>query len=182
MINNFSFKHDLLKIIQMSKNFSDVDSLTINVEIEQNTPLKEINLMVEKFTVELGKLIKGKKVDYLFYVLEFSGINEEYISYNLKIVLVLPKLSLPKYKVKNIIHDVVGEETWSEFKFKRLTNDELVIEIIPIHLGIANPNILNKIPKEIYNVITNDSFFVIPGELLGRNIDYKMFKFAGKGV
>ncbi len=166
----------------MSKNFSDVDSLTINVEIEQNTPLKEINLMVEKFTVELGKLIKGKKVDYLFYVLEFSGINEEYISYNLKIVLVLPKLSLPKYKVKNIIHDVVGEETWSEFKFKRLTNDELVIEIIPIHLGIANPNILNKIPKEIYNVITNDSFFVIPGELLGRNIDYKMFKFAGKGV
>jgi hypothetical protein len=174
-------KKDLKRGVLLSSKFLETDAVIISFALNITTTVNEINSLTEMFINQLTDLLNGVSVYFLMTFIELDGTVED-IFLNFKIVLTGKKFGFSKHQIRNIIIQIIGDEVWVDLKIGSFSREEILVEIIPIHFGITDKDLINKVPKEIFDLIINDPINVISDEYTWINKQIMEGVFAGKHV
>ena len=170
MIDRFTYKQDLKRALQLSNKFERADGLIINFPLDiRTTSIEEINDITEAFILNLTDLTKRTPLYFIITFVELDGTNKDDISLNYKLILTCPKFKFSKYQLSDLITEIVGDEVWIELKYGNFSREEILVEIIPIHFGLSDIDVIKRLPKSIYDLIINDPINVISNESTWKN-------------
>ena len=179
MNNRLSLKKNLFNAVNLSKSFDKSEVIIINLEIDVNSSNKSIEEMTQILINGLSKSIKKNKMYFVSQYLELNGLDPENLSLNYKFILCGKKLNITRHQVRNVLTQVIQNDSWGEYQIKELSKEELIIELVPIHLGITNSNIIKKIPHPLFNNLMSD-ITVITSNQFENKLNHYGVKFAGK--
>ena len=91
------------------------------------------------------------------------------------------KSNITKYQVKNVLTQIIEDESWAEYQIKEVSKEELIVELVPIHLGITNSNVIKKLPQHLFNNLMSE-ITVISGNQLENKLNHYRVDFAGNHV
>jgi len=180
MDNRFSLKRNLFNAVNLSKSFDKSEVIIINLEIDIDTSMESIEEMTQVLIEGLSKSIKKTSLYFVTQYLELNGLDTETLSLNYKFILCGDKFksNITKYQVKNVITQVIQDASFGEYEIKIVGKEDLIVELVPIHLGITDSRIIKKIPSQILNKIMSD-ITVITGNQLKNKLNHNSVKFAG---
>jgi hypothetical protein len=170
MIDQSTYKKDLKRALQLSSKFERADGLIVNFPLDINTTsTEEINDITQAFILNLTELTKRTPLYFIITYVELDGTNKDDITLNYKLVLTCPKFKFSKYQLNDLITEIVGDEVWIDLKYGNFSREEILVEIIPIHFGISDIDVIKRLPKSIYDLIINDPINVISNEFSWKN-------------
>jgi hypothetical protein len=129
----------------------------------------------------LSKSIKKNKMYFVTQYLELNGLDPENLSLNYKFILCGKKLNITRHQVRNVLTQVIHDDSFGEYQIKEVSKEGLVVELVPIHLGITNSNVIKKLPQHLFNKMMSD-ITVISGNQLENNLNQYRVHFAGNHV
>ena len=179
MNNRFSLKKDIFNAINLSNSFDKSEVVIINLEVDMNTSIESIEGMTQYLIDGLSKSIKKTNLYFITQYLELNGSDPETLSLNYKFILCGKKLNISRYQLRNILIGVIEDDSWGEYRINQVSKEELIVELVPIHLGITDSRIIKKIPSQILNKIMSD-ITVITGGILKNKLNQNSLKIAGK--
>ena len=179
MDNRFSLKKNLFNAVNLSKTFDKSEVILINLEIDINTSNESIEDMTQVLINGLTKCVRKTKIYFVTQYIELNGLESETLSLNYKFILCGKKLNITRYQLRNVLIGLLEDESWGEYQMKQISKEELIVELVPIHLGITDSRILKKIPNQILNKIMSD-IMVITGDQLKNKPIHNKKHFAGK--
>lgn len=163
----------------MSNSFDKSEVVIINLEIEIDTSMESIEEMTQILIDGLSKSIKKTNLHFVTQFLELNGLDPENLSLNYKFILCGKKLNISRYQLRNILIGVIEDDSWGEYRINQVSKEELIVELVPIHLGITDSRIIKKIPSQILNKIMSD-ITVITGGILKNKLNQNSLKIAWK--
>lgn len=163
----------------MSNSFDKSEVIIINLEIDIDTSMESIEEMTQILIDGLSKSIKKTNLHFVTQFLELNGLNPETLSLNYKFILSGNKLNITRYQLRNVLIGVIEDDSWGEYRINQVSKEELIVELVPIHLGITDSRIIKKIPSQILNKIMSD-ITVITGGILKNKLNQNSLKIAGK--
>lgn len=180
MDNRFSLKKNLFNAVNLSKTFDKSEVILINLEIDINTSNESIEDMTQILINGLTKCVRKAKIYFVTQYIELNGLESETLSLNYKFILCGDKFksNITKYQVKNVLTQIIEDETWAEYQIKEVSKEELIVELVPIHLGITDSTIIKNIPNQMFNKMMSD-ITVITGNQLKNKLNHNCVKFAG---
>jgi hypothetical protein len=183
MNNRFSLKKNLFNAVNLSKSFDKSEVIIINLEVDINTTEESIKGITKVLINGLSKCTRKTKIYFVIQYLELNGIDPENLSLNYKFILCGEKfkLNITNHQVKNVLTQVIHDDSFGEYQIKEVSKEELVVELVPIHLGITNSNVIKKLPQHLFNKMMSD-ITVISGNQLENNLNQYGVKFAGNHV
>lgn len=170
MNNRFSLKQNLFNAINLSKSFDKSEVIVINLEIDIDTSMESIEEMTQVLIDGLSKSIKKTNLHFATQFLELNGLDSENLSVNYKFILCGKQLNVTKYQIRNILTQIIENNSWGEYQVKKLGKEELIVELIPIHLGITDSGTIKKIPNQMLNNLMSD-ITVITGGILKNKLN-----------
>lgn len=179
MNNRFSLKKNLFNAVNLSNSFDKSEVVIINLEIDIDTSMESIEEMTQVLIEGLSKSIKKTNIYFVTQLLELNGLDPENLSLNYKFILCGKKLNISRYQLRNILIGVIEDDSWGEYRINQVSKEELIVELVPIHLGITDSRIIKKIPSQILNKIMSD-ITVISGGILKNKLNQNSLKIAGK--
>ena len=179
MNNRFSLKKNLFNAVNLSNSFDKSEVVIINLEIDIDTSMESIEEMTQVLIEGLSKSIKKTNIYFVTQLLELNGLDTENLSLNYKFILCGKKLNISRYQLRNILIGVIEDDSWGEYRINQVSKEELIVELVPIHLGITDSRIIKKIPSQILNKIMSD-ITVITGGILKNKQNQNSLKIAGK--
>jgi len=181
MNNRLSLKKNLFNAVNLSKPFDKSEVIIINLEIDVNSSNESIEEMTQILINGLSNSIKKNKMYFVTQYLELNGLDPENMSLNYKFILCGKKLNITRHQVRNVLTQVIHDDSFGEYQIKEVSKEELVVELVPIHLGITNSNVIKKLPQHLFNKMMSD-ITVISGNQLENNLNQYGVKFAGNHV
>jgi hypothetical protein len=178
MNNRFSLKQNLFNAINLSKSFDKSEVILINLEIDINTSNESIEDMTKVLINGLIKCVRKTKIYFVTQYIELNGLDTESLSLNYKFILCGKKLNITRYQLRNVLIGLLEDESWGEYQIKEVSKEELIVELIPIHLGITDSRIIKKIPNQMLNNLMSDITVITSNELKNKPIHNKKH-FAG---
>jgi hypothetical protein len=180
MNNRFSLKKNLFNAVNLSNSFDKSEVILINLEIDINTSNESIEDMTQVLINGLTKCVRKTKIYFVTQYIELNGLESETLSLNYKFILCGDKFksNITKYEVKNVITQVIQDDSFGEYEIKIVGKEDLIVELVPIHLGITDLRIIKKIPSQILNKIMSD-ITVITGDQLENKLNHNSVKIAG---
>ena len=181
MNNRLSLKKNLFNAVNLSKSFDKSEVVIINLEIEIDTSMESLEEMTQVLIDGLTKYIKRTNIYFVTQFLELNGLGPENLSLNYKFILCGDKFksNITKYQVKNVLTQIIEDESWAEYQVKETSKEDLIVELVPIHLGITNSNVIKKLPQHLFNNLMSD-ITVITGNQLKNKLNHNSVKIAGK--
>lgn len=156
MNNRFSLKKNLFNAVNLSKSYDKTEVIIINLDIDINTTEESIKGITQDLIDGLSKSIKKTNLHFVTQFLELNGLNPETLSLNYKFILCGKKLNITRHQVKNVLVRVIQDNSFGEYEVKKTNREELMIELIPIHLGITDSRIIKNIPNQMLNKMMSD--------------------------
>lgn len=181
MNNRLSLKKNLFNAVNLSKSFDKSEVIIINLEIDVNSSNESIEEMTQILINGLSKSIKKNKMYFVTQYLELNGLDPENLSLNYKFILCGKKLNITRHQVRNVLTQVIHDDSFGEYQIKEVSKEGLVVELVPIHLGITNSNVIKKLPQHLFNKMMSD-ITVISGNQLENNLNQYRVHFAGNHV
>ena len=179
MDNRFSLKKNLFNAVNLSKSFDKSEVILINLEIDINTSNESIEDMTQVLINGLTKCVRKTKIYFITQYLELNGLDTENLSLNYKFILCGKKLNITRYQLRDILIGLLEDESWAEYQVKETSKEDLIVELVPIHLGITNSNVIKKLPQHLFNNLMSD-ITVITGNQLKNKLNHNSVKIAGK--
>ena len=179
MNNRFSLKKNLFNAVNLSKSFDKSEVILINLEIDINTSNESIEDMTQVLINGLTKCVRKTKIYFITQYLELNGLDTENLSLNYKFILCGKKLNITRYQLRDILIGLLEDESWAEYQVKETSKEDLIVELVPIHLGITNSNVIKKLPQHLFNNLMSD-ITVITGNQLKNKLNHNSVKIAGK--
>jgi hypothetical protein len=179
MNNRFSLKKNLFNAVNLSNSFDKSEVVIINLEIDIDTSMESIEEITQVLIEGLSKSVKKTNLYFVTQFLELNGLDPENLSLNYKFILCGKKLNITRHQVRNVLTQVIQNDSWGDHQIKELSKEELIVELVPIHLGITDSRILKKIPNQILNKIMSD-ITVITGDQLKNKPIHNKKHFAEK--
>ena len=156
MNNRFSLKQNLFNAVNLSKSYDKTEVIIINLDIDINTTEESIKGITQDLIDGLSQSIKKTNLHFVTQFLELNGLNPETLSLNYKFILCGKKLNITRHQVKNVLVRVIQDDSFGEYEIKKTNREELMIELIPIHLGITDSRIIKNIPNQMLNKMMSD--------------------------
>jgi hypothetical protein len=153
--------------------------ILINLEIDINTSNESIEDMTQVLINGLTKCVRKTKIYFITQYLELNGLDTENLSLNYKFILCGKKLNITRYQLRDILIGLLEDESWAEYQVKETSKEDLIVELVPIHLGITNSNVIKKLPQHLFNNLMSD-ITVITGNQLKNKLNHNSVKIAGK--
>ena len=179
MDNRFSLKKNLFNAVNLSKTFDKSEVILINLEIDINTSNESIEDMTQVLINGLTKCVRKKKIYFVTQYLELNGLDSENLSLNYKFILCGKKLNITRYQLRNVLIRLLEDQSWIEYQVKKeVSKEELIVELVPIHLGITDSTIIKNIPNQMFNKMMSD-ITVITGNQLKNKLNHNSVKIAG---
>lgn len=179
MNNRFSLKKNLFNAVNLSNSFDKSEVVIINLEIDIDTSMESIEEMTQVLIEGLSKSIKKTNIYFVTQLLELNGLDPENLSLNYKFILCGKKLNISRYQLRNILIGVIEDDSWGEYQIREVSKEDLIVELIPIHLGITDSGTIKKIPNQMLNNLMSD-ITVITGGQLKNKLNHNSVKIAGK--
>ena len=179
MNNRFSLKKNLFNAVNLSKSFDKSEVILINLEIDINTSNESIEDMTQVLINGLTKCVRKTKIYFITQYLELNGLDTENLSLNYKFILCGKKLNITRYQLRDILIGLLEDESWAEYQVKETSKEDLIVELVPIHLGITNSNVIKKLPQHLFNNLMSD-ITIITGNQLKNKLNHNSVKIAGK--
>jgi len=173
MNNRLSLKKNLFNAVNLSKSFDKSEVVIINLEIEIDTSMVLIEEMTQVLIEGLSKSIKKTNIYFLTQFLELNGLDHENLSLNFKFILCGKRLNITRYQLRDILIGVIEDDSWGEYRINQVSKEELIVELVPIHLGITDSRIIKKIPNQILNKIMSDITVITGDQLKNKPIQNK---------
>ena len=178
MNNRFSLKKNLFNAVNLSKSFDKSEVILINLEIDINTSNESIEDMTQVLINGLTKCVRKTKIYFITQYLELNGLDTENLSLNYKFILCGKKLNITRYQLRDILIGLLEDESWAEYQVKETSKEDLIVELVPIHLGITNSSVIKKLPQHLFNNLMSD-ITVITGNQLKNKLNHNSVKIAG---
>jgi hypothetical protein len=81
--------------------------------------------------------------------------------------------------LRNVLIRLLEDQSWIEYQIKKeVSKEELIVELVPIHLGITDSTIIKNISNQMFNKMMSD-ITVITGNQLKNKLNHNSVKFAG---
>jgi len=173
MDNRFSLKQNLFNAVNLSKSYDKSEVVIINLEIDMDTSMESIEEMTQVLIDGLTKYIKRTNIYFVTQFLELNGLDLENLSLNYKFILCGRKFNIARYQLRNILIGVIEGDSWGEYRINQVSKEELIVELVPIHLGITDSRIIKKIPNQILNKIMSDITVITGDQLKNKPIQNK---------
>jgi hypothetical protein len=181
MDNRFSLKHNLFNAVNLSKSYDKTEVIIINLDIDINTTEESIKGITQDLIDGLTKCVRKTKIYFVTQYQELNGLDPETLSLNYKLILCGKKLNISRYQLRNILIGLLEDESWGEYQIKEVSKEELIVELVPIHLGITNSNVIKKLPQHLFNKMMSE-ITVISGNQLENKLNHYRVDFAGNHV
>lgn len=178
MDNRFSLKQNLFNAVNLSKSYDKTEVIIINLDIDINTTEESIKGITQNLIDGLSKCIRKTKIYFVTQYLELNGLDPENLSLNYKFILCGKKLNITRYQLRNVLIRLLEDQSWIEYQIKEVSKEELIVELVPIHLGITDSTIIKNIPNQMFNKMMSD-ITVITGNQLKNKLNHNSVKFAG---
>jgi hypothetical protein len=158
MNDRYSIRQHLNSILSLTEELDTAKLLVISIELDVDTAVDLIDHMTRFLVENIQKLIKPKSdIEFTIRKLELIVYDGDTPSLNYCFI-VCGEFEISKYHLCQVIKKVIGGDGYCQFQIKKMNKSQIITELLPLHNGMTDIRVVNKLPVDIYNELINNDF------------------------